>query len=598
MRIDIPLFVSFNTGCWFGVAKPPSLNQAAGCCWFFFFLLLVIISQRAIFLPFLLQAAPLLLRGASGGNPPALLLEQQQEGYKNGGTGGGFLRGLGAGEKEEALLHQRVRDLQALFQTCPADPGQNGVFPDEGFFSDSRCLTYGTAGLIGIEKLIEVLAGEDSTMSKTADSVLAPLMMVSEKGADMAGIDFRICAADFPGAKVKKPTMDMNMVDICKGLPLQKTDDAEWAIFAFQLGIPEAIASVACQIPKDISIQACVGVSLCGDFPSVAFAFNAGLASCIIGQVGYATAGIGSAIAAGKYSFLHRFLRHSQWPCKCTTLRKLTPLSRCPMAAFLGIEMGIDKIGAGFSLTNAFEVPLTVFNGFDLLPYTARPTLYLQARFAIESKKIDALMDGWFVIGIEGIFGLSVWIEDDELADDQLVEGRVNSWNMNATCNNSTDTPDSGLFDLFDDLTLEMFLTVKADFTLDLKKVFAKPKPGTEGATTAADGGTNSAADCGLGCEGTTGAEMSEAGASLSKKKEGFSIANYLPKISIPQAAEMSAHVTTGERVVEEHIIYPGVSFYVGLSAAASFVKSLAADILKALDGITVSRQDDDALLI
>jgi hypothetical protein len=60
------------------------------------------------------------------------------------------------------------------------------------------------------------------------------------------------------------------------------------------------------------------------------------------------------------------------------------------------MEIGMNYYSWGFSLTNAFEIALPLFNGKELLNYAAKPTITDSISLSLESGKIHSSLEDMF----------------------------------------------------------------------------------------------------------------------------------------------------------------------------------------------------------
>jgi hypothetical protein len=226
------------------------------------------------------------------------------------------------------------RKLATVFSQCAA---QEGLYPD---VADLGCIDFLTELIEAGETATNLTvtdAGGSTAATGVVNDVFEPIQSILTLAADVAGIGGGLCLGDFDGTDILDPPDDIPMVEICSELPLK--EDAEWSLLAFSLSVPSVGVPAICGglVSDGITIEACLAISVCDDLPSVAFAINGDAIGCLIALAGPATAGIGTVL--GK-----------------------------------AVELGLGLVGFGFSLTNAFEVNIWLYNGFDLLDYTATPT--------------------------------------------------------------------------------------------------------------------------------------------------------------------------------------------------------------------------------
>ena len=61
---------------------------------------------------------------------------------------------------------------------------------------------------------------------------------------------------------------------MCSSIPLESSEDAEWSLFGMSLSIPPSVAVGVCQSVDVETLEVCVAVSMCGNYPSIAFGFS------------------------------------------------------------------------------------------------------------------------------------------------------------------------------------------------------------------------------------------------------------------------------------------------------------------------------------
>eukprot|EP00984_Skeletonema_dohrnii_P020846 scaffold10271_cov119-Skeletonema_dohrnii-CCMP3373.AAC.2 len=183
--------------------------------------------------------------------------------------------------------------------------------------------------------------------------------------------------------------MEDNAIDPCNSMPL--AEDTEWSLIGVNIAIPvtavpnpllwgppdyspipplPGICPLAYGIPPKpaITMAVCVAVSLCDLIPSIAFSIKGETLACLFEKPAIAS-GIGVPII------------------KAT-------------------QYGVDSVSAGFSLTNAFEIEITSYNGRDLFFVKANPTVSLQIKLSFASKKIQ--LPEWFSLSFTAIIGIVI----------------------------------------------------------------------------------------------------------------------------------------------------------------------------------------------
>ena len=69
---------------------------------------------------------------------------------------------------------------------------------------------------------------------------------------------------------------------MCSSIPLESSEDAEWSLFGMSLSIPAQLAAGVCQGVSVETLEICVAVSMCGNYPSIAFGFSSDILSVSI----------------------------------------------------------------------------------------------------------------------------------------------------------------------------------------------------------------------------------------------------------------------------------------------------------------------------
>jgi len=185
---------------------------------------------------------------------------------------------------------------QNAFQTCNAD--QVGIFPKGATEWTPGCQTVIGAAFSGLDELIKLIPTEDDTVKDVVSTILKPIKLVFDTVATFAGIGASICVGNFPGNSIKDPNIGSDMLGICSDIPLQNSKDVEWSLFGISIELPEAIAVLMCPGTTATTYEFCLAVSMCGDYPSVAFNLGSDIVACAISQTAYATKGLGAALAS------------------------------------------------------------------------------------------------------------------------------------------------------------------------------------------------------------------------------------------------------------------------------------------------------------
>ncbi|CAB9501256.1 FAT tumor suppressor homolog [Seminavis robusta] len=284
-----------------------------------------------------------------------------------------------------------------VFKTCDAPNKQMGVVPD-GFLDPlSQCYRSIQAPLQIFRGMAESLFGDLATnevVKGVFDAVFKPFEEILENVEKALGFEGVICAGDFDAVEVVQPEDRGEMVGTCQGMPLSMDNNAEWSIFAGTITLTPEKSTAVCQMYSAVTFSFCMALSFCDILPSVAFFMDGGVANCILNQIGRALAATGGgAVATAIISVL-------------TTI----------------FEVGFKNAGFGFSLSNAFEIPMPLFNGEELFWHRARPTQFTKLAFSIESASIHTALKDYFTLTGDVIQGINVLMPNGEPISEKLFD--------------------------------------------------------------------------------------------------------------------------------------------------------------------------------
>ncbi|CAB9517444.1 expressed unknown protein [Seminavis robusta] len=298
------------------------------------------------------------------------------------------------------------------FKTCDAPNQQRGVVPD-GFLDPLSGCYNSLAGPVQVlRRMIEALTGplgDEPIVKELLDLVFAPVEEVMKELSSLIPATGTICAGDFSVMKVTAPKGDM--VGTCEGMPLSSANKGEWAIFGGELVLSPEVSTAVCQITTTLEFSFCMGVSVCDILPSVAFFMDGGLMTCILNYIGKGlqtiTAGGGAAAATGVGAVVAGVagaaavvIEYVKW----------------------AIAVGFEHAGFGFSLSNAFEIPMALFNGEKLFHYVARPTTFEKISISVQSGTIHPQLKDWFQIDGDVIHGTTMLMPNGEPVSTQLFD--------------------------------------------------------------------------------------------------------------------------------------------------------------------------------
>jgi hypothetical protein len=157
----------------------------------------------------------------------------------------------------------------------------------------------------------------------------------------------------------------------------------------------------------------------------VAFVVNHGIATCLSGQTGAATTGAGTVLA-------------------------------------YAAQAGLDSYGLGFSLTNAFEVELPVFNGEKMLQFLARPTIYDRVSLAIGGEKIHSSLEDLITIRCVSTRGISIF-NNNEPADEATTSSALTSFDAEDAAND--------LLAQLQNVHVEAYIVTKLNLVFNITKL-------------------------------------------------------------------------------------------------------------------------------
>ena len=341
---------------------------------------------------------------------------------------------------------------QAAFAQCNAPFKQDGLFPSP--IDGGICINLPgdllTLPFDILKYLISAVAGGDEAVDDIVDQAFAPaeflLELAFEKlleqfaedlteyiGEEIElGFEAGACIGNFLGSDVTDDDND-DMLDICKEMPLATQNDAEWSIFAAGVTIPPPVSGMVCEgITNSITISACLAISTCDLLPSVAFYMDSGILSCLIGQAGVETSGVATAIG-------------------------------------YAIELGFDHYGFGYSITNAFEIELAMYNGYEIFEYTASPTVFDTISFALDSEKLHESLEGFFVFSGTQTRGISINSPQGGPADYETTKQGIA--NFDAKSRDEHGQAEDGLVNQFDQWTVQMFMKGQVGLEIGVSEI-------------------------------------------------------------------------------------------------------------------------------
>ncbi|CAB9515138.1 expressed unknown protein [Seminavis robusta] len=324
---------------------------------------------------------------------------------------GGGLRGFTPHEKYNATSRFLVQ--ADPLQTCAA-PGQyglvskiiSGIFDvDEADYPKYQigCTNPGSAlgdfanvGLniadlilneTGLEEGQQVTSLLRNIIKPVAD-IISGQIVGKIFNNNSAGVDFNLvgaCVGDFEtsdGNLVQTGVGSGSMIGRCNDIPVG--DNQKWTTWASTITLPAPVASSLCKgaFTGGVELDLCIAASFCGDLdftkfppeiplPSIAFAIGGGWVSCLTGLVtAEATVGIGSGIASG-------------------------------------VNQILGGYSAGYSMTNAFDIDIVLYDGYTLYKYDVQATIYDRLKIGINGKKLIGKPFGdWFRLTLTGTRGL------------------------------------------------------------------------------------------------------------------------------------------------------------------------------------------------
>ena len=410
---------------------------------------------------------------------------------------------------------------QQVFSQCAGPYSQQGIFPPE-LDPFLGCIdSFGTTFDL-LKDLIALISGGDEVLNAIVNEMLQPVEKVveilmsklndheelSKQGWGVPQV--RVCAGDFDAADITDPPDDLYMVERCGDLPLATRNSAEWSVFAIHVDLPAGLSGSVCEgLANAVTIDACFAISTCDVLPSVAFTMGSGILSCLTAQAGVETSGITTVIS-------------------------------------YALEAGLNFMGWGLSLTNAFEVSIPLYNGFELFDYAASPTIFDRYSLAIDSGKLHDALDGYFELSGTMTRGISIFA-NGRPADEATTRAGIASFEAKKQAgdnpNNYTD-PDGDIINQFaNDLTLQAVVQGKIDFTVAMSNI---PY-----------------------------------------------IGSFLEDFTI-QVAQANAFISTGQQDVilpggTEKTVHGGIYFFLGNSGAASAIKEFLDSTFTSIKGMLVS---------
>jgi len=284
------------------------------------------------------------------------------------------------------VAHTRGFDVlqrQNLFAQCDKD--QEGIIGKAGIecktFADitevASDLFGGTPGAAGMN------TSQSAEINKLVSTVIEPLediaaVLIDAYSPSDAVRTNNVCFDDFQGSDVTSPAFEIGGNSVfadnkCNNLPLKA--DVEYTVIAFSFLLPKtsAICPALPTASKGLQVTMCLVASRCPTdsigLPTVAFGISGDLLGCALHQISAPTVGVGSLLGAGA-------------------------------------QATIDFLGAGLSTTNAFNVPVVVFNGRKLFKYNANPTYFEMLKLKVKSETIG--LGKWLELSMKVTRGLSI----------------------------------------------------------------------------------------------------------------------------------------------------------------------------------------------
>ncbi|CAB9496738.1 Hepatocyte growth factor-like protein [Seminavis robusta] len=329
----------------------------------------------------------------------------------------------------------RPASLQLPLTTCNGGRKQIGLVPDalEKEFEEAgipECVDAVASPLRLIHAIVAELLKQTGANEQLDDIVKVVFEQIERVAMFLAeqigGFQAKMCVGDFPGATMRWPKKTDHMVPMCGKLPIATSKKAEWSAIAGHLTLPPAIAAQVCEgLGTSITFSFCLAASFCDVLPSVAFAMDTGLVSCIIAQGGVETYGIATIIAAA-------------------------------------VQLGLNHVSFGLSTTNAFEMKIPLYNGVEFFDYIFRPTIYDELAFSIKSEKIREQFKDWFTLKATATRGLSLSLEDGRPADEKAVAKKMMSFNA---------AGEVDLAEFLNEFGLEIVIDGRLNFIMSFKNV-------------------------------------------------------------------------------------------------------------------------------
>ena len=119
---------------------------------------------------------------------------------------------------------------------------------------------------------------------------------------------------------------------------------------------------------------------------------------------------------------------------------------------------GVSSAFMGYSLTNAFEVPITVYNGAKRFKYSAKPTMVGNVVLGIDGEDIDKQLKDWIALNVVVTRGLSFFGPTVDTVSSALAKYNAKEGNGDVT-------------NVFRDFTVQSFAKGDVTLTVSFEKI-------------------------------------------------------------------------------------------------------------------------------
>ena len=194
---------------------------------------------------------------------------------------------------------------------------------------------------------------------------------------------------------------------------------------------------------------------------------------------------------------------------------------------------GVSSAFMGYSLTNAFEVPITVYNGAKRFKYSAKPTMVGNVVLGIDGEEIDKQLKDWIALNVVVTRGLSFFGPTVDTVSSALAKYNAKEGNGDVT-------------NVFRDFTVQSFAKGDVTMTVSFEEIPLMKQIFPE----------------------LSGISLLEVNYLISSGSKAQTI------------VDDSGEVTT---------IYPGIYLYAGISAGPTAINSFVSTVLNSVWSIIVS---------